>query len=134
MNYSKLRTLLAAGTLSALAVACGGGSSSGSGSSQGTANVSIMDAPGDYNHVYVTIAAVWFHTSNLAGPDDAGWLKYPLTAPITVDLLSLENGTMLQAFGGLTLPAGNYQQIRVPDRQRGGADGLGLGPESELQR
>lgn len=113
MNYSKLRTLLAAGTLSALAVACGGGSSSGSGLSQGTANVSIMDAPGDYNHVYVTIAAVWFHTSNLAGPDDTGWLKYPLTAPITVDLLSLENGTMLQAFGGLTLPAGDYQQIRV---------------------
>jgi hypothetical protein len=72
-----------------------------------------MDAPGDYNHVYVTISAVWFHTSDLAGPDDAGWLKYPLTAPITVDLLSLENGAMLQAFGGLTLPAGKYQQIRV---------------------
>ena len=111
MKHSKLRTLIAAGTLSALAVACGGGSSSGT--SQSMANVSIMDAPGDYNHVYVTIAAVWFHTSTLAGPDDSGWLKYPLSAPITVDLLSLENGTMLQAFGGLTLPAGDYQQIRV---------------------
>lgn len=113
MRHNKLRTLIAAGTLSTLAVACGGGSSGSSAMSQGSANVSIMDAPGDYNHVYVTIAAVWFHTSNLAGPDDAGWLKFPLSAPITVDLLSLENGTMLQAFGGLTLPAGDYQQIRV---------------------
>jgi Domain of unknown function (DUF4382) len=111
MRHSKLRTLIAAGTLSALAVACGGGGSSGP--NQGSANVSIMDAPGDFNHVYVTISAVWFHTSNAAGPDDAGWLKFPLGAPITVDLLSLENGTMLQAFGNLTLPAGNYQQIRV---------------------
>jgi hypothetical protein len=113
MRHSKLRTLFAAGTLSALAVGCGGGSSGSSGPGNGTANVSIMDAPGDYNHVYVTVAAVWFHTSNVAGPDDAGWLKFPLNAPITVDLLSLENGAMLQTFGGLTLPAGDYQRIRV---------------------
>jgi hypothetical protein len=113
MKYGKLRTLMAAGTLSALAVACGGGSGGSGLASQGTANVSIMDAPGDFNHVYVTLSAVWFHASNLAGPDDAGWLKFPLSAPITVDLLSLENGSMLQAFGGISLPAGDYQQIRV---------------------
>jgi len=113
MNHSKVRTLVAAGTLSALAVACGGGGGMSSALPNGTANVSIMDAPGDFNHVYVTVAAVWFHTSNLAGPDDAGWLKFPLSSPITVDLLSLENGSMMQAFGGLILPAGDYQQIRV---------------------
>lgn len=113
MKYGKLRTLVAAGTLSALAVACGGGSGSSGLASEGTANVSIMDAPGDFNHVYVTVAAVWFHTSNAAGPDDSGWLKFPLNAPITVDLLSLENGSMLEAFGGISLPAGQYQQIRV---------------------
>jgi len=103
------------GLLASLAACGGGGGSSGgsSGATQGVANVSLTDAPGDFIHVYVTVAAVWFHTSSTAGPDDAGWLKFSLNAPITVDLLSLENGTLLQAFGNLSLPNGTYQQIRV---------------------
>jgi len=103
---------LAAG-LSACAGGGGGGSSTPPQSTQGIANVSVTDAPGDFTHVYVTVSALWFHTSNTAGPDDAGWQKFSLSAPITVDLLTLENGAMLQAFGNLSLPNGNYQQIRV---------------------
>jgi Domain of unknown function (DUF4382) len=122
MLYRKVRTLVTASALSALAVACGGGGSSSSATSggssstttnQGVANVAITDAPGDFDNVYVTVSAVWFHTSNTAGPDDPGWLKYSLPTPMTVDLLTLQNGNLAQIFSSVALPNGNYQQMRL---------------------
>ncbi len=80
---------------------------------QGLANVSMTDAPGDYDNVWVTVGAVWFHASNTAGPDDAGWVKFPLATPVTVDLLTLQNGNLSQMFGNLQPPVGTYQQIRL---------------------
>ena len=116
MWHKTVRMALAAGALSALAVSCGGGSSGSVDSSSnaaGLVNVNLTDAPGDYDNVWVTVTAVWFHTSNTAGPDDSGWLKYPLSTPVTVDLLTLQNGNLTQMFGGLQPPNGTYQQIRV---------------------
>jgi Domain of unknown function (DUF4382) len=109
-----LGSALLIGLLASLAGCGGGGGSSGgsSGPMQGVANVSLTDAPGDFIHVYVTVSALWFHTSSTAGPDDAGWVKFTLSAPVTVDLLSLENGTLLQAFS-VSPPNGSYQQIRL---------------------
>lgn len=93
--------------------ACGGGG----GSSSGTApmmSVAVMDAPTmDFDHVWVTVREIDFHTSNAAAPADPGWLKYPLAAPVTVDLTTLTNGTMQNMFQGIALPVGNYQQIRL---------------------
>ncbi len=94
--------------------ACGGGSSSSGGTSQGAANLSFVDAPGDFDHVYITVKDVWFHTDDAAGPNDAGWLKYPLATPVTIDLLTLANGNISQAiWNNIQLPVGTYQQIRV---------------------
>ena len=117
MWHKTVRTTIAAGALSVLAAGCGGGSSGNSSSSmmntQGIANVSMTDAPGDYDNVWVTVAAVWFHASNTAGPDDPGWVKFPLAAPVTVDLLTLQNGNLSQMFGNMQPSNGTYQQIRV---------------------
>jgi hypothetical protein len=100
--------------------ACGGGSgssnsgSSGSGSTPtGTVNVNVMDAPTkDFDHVWVTIREIRFHTSNAVAANDPGWLSYPLATPVSVDLAALDNGSMSEVFAGLTPPAGTYQQIR----------------------
>lgn len=99
---------------------CGGSSGGGSSSSSpaptqnGNVSMALTDAPGfEYDHVWITVKALWFHTSNAAGPQEAGWLKYPLSSPLTIDLTTLINGTLSSAIGNLTLPVGNYQQIRL---------------------
>jgi hypothetical protein len=59
--------------------ACGKSSSSsgsGSGTPSGTLSVLVTDAPGDFDHVYITVKDIWFHTSDAAGPNEAGWLKF----------------------------------------------------------
>jgi hypothetical protein len=95
---------------------CGGGTDSISPATaqNGTISLAITDAPGlEFDHVWITLKAVWFHTSNAAGPQEAGWLKYPLSSPLTIDLTTLSNGTLSSAIGNFTLPVGDYQQIRL---------------------
>jgi hypothetical protein len=95
--------------------ACGGGGGgSSSTTATGVSTVSLTDAPGDFDHVYITVKDIWFHTSDTAGPDDTGWRKYPLAAPVTVDLIALSNGVIgSPIWGNITLPVGSYQQIRL---------------------
>jgi hypothetical protein len=98
-------------------IACGGGSSGNSGATPtGTVNVAVTDGPGDdYSHVWVTVKAIAFHTSPNANwvPGDSTWQTYTLPAPVTVDLASLNNGTLDSSlFSNLNLPAGTYHQIR----------------------
>jgi uncharacterized protein DUF4382 len=98
--------------LSVFLSACG--SSGGGGTEQqGAVNMSVTDAPGDFNHAYITVKDVWFHTSNVADPGTSGWLKYPLATPVTVDLLTLANGNMQSIWNNIHLPVGTYQQIRI---------------------
>jgi hypothetical protein len=100
--------------LSVFLAACGGSSSAGGGGSQqGAVNLSVADAPGDFDHVYITVKDVWFHTSDIADPRAAGWLKYPLATPVTVDLLTLANGNMQSIWNNIQLPVGTYKQIRI---------------------
>ncbi|SPE31729.1 conserved exported hypothetical protein [Burkholderiales bacterium] len=109
--------LLSIAVAAALGLAgCGGGNSSGGGSTTptGTVNVQVTDAPTkDFDHVWVTIQEIRFHTSNAVAADDPGWLKYPLATPVTVDLAALNNGSLAPVFDGLTLPVATYQQIRL---------------------
>jgi hypothetical protein len=95
--------------------ACSSSSSSDNGTvtPSGSMSVFVTDAPGDFDNVYITLKDIWFHTSASAGPQDAGWIKRPLAAPVTVDLLTLTNGTMQSLWNGVTLPVGDYQQIRL---------------------
>lgn len=103
--------LILAGVLSG----CGGGGGTSS-SSTGTVNVKLTDGPGDdYDHVWVTVKAIAFHTDpNLAwSSSDSTWQKTTLAVPVTLDLASLSNGALNNVFSGMSLPQGSYKQIRL---------------------
>jgi len=104
----------------ALVAACGGGSDStgastgtGTGTGTGTLSLSLTDAPAcGYDKVFVTIEKVRVHQSSTAADNDAGWSEVVLAAPQRVDLLTLNNGTLLP-LGQTELPAGIYTQMRL---------------------
>jgi Domain of unknown function (DUF4382) len=103
-------TVLAA---TALIAACGGGDGSSPSPSTGTLRLSLTDAPAcGYDQVFVTVEKVRVHRSSSAGDGDAGWSEVVLAAPQRVDLLSLNNGTLLP-LGQTELPAGSYTQMRL---------------------
>ena len=80
----------------------------------GTVQISITDSPGlEFDHIWITVKEVWFHASDASGPHEAGWLKFPLSEPVTIDLAALTNGELAEVFDNLTLPVGHYQQIRL---------------------
>ena len=101
MNYRSLAALL--GALCALLAGCNTRS-----------NVSLTgNTPAQYSHVYLTTQAVWFNTSATAGPDDSGWVKFPLSTPTTVDLVATGAGTLATLASDLRVLAGSYAQIRL---------------------
>jgi hypothetical protein len=103
--------------LTVVIAGCGGnsGGDNGSGGSPaGQVSISLTDGPGDYDHVWITVCDLWFHKSDSSGPEDSGWHRFPLSSPVTVDLLSLGNGNVGNpVLDGISLPAGQYQQIRL---------------------
>ncbi len=94
---------------------CGKSSSDKGSGATGSMAISFTDAPGDYDHVWITVTDVWIHTSDAAdpGPQGGGWLKFPLIEPKTVDLLALANGGTQSIWDNIILPVGHYQQIRI---------------------
>jgi hypothetical protein len=94
----------------ALISACGGGNDD---PSTGTMRLSLTDAPAcGFDSVFVTVEKVRVHQSSSAGDNDAGWSEVLLAAPQRVNLLSLNNGTLLP-LGQTELPAGSYTQMRL---------------------
>jgi hypothetical protein len=101
-------------------VACGGGGGSPGVTGQptqltGTMNIAITDGPSDeFQHVWVTINAISFHTDPNASwsATDATWYTTTLPAPVTLDLTALSNGVLNNLFSGIALPPGTYRQIR----------------------
>jgi hypothetical protein len=81
----------------------------------GSANVSLTDGVGsDYDHVWVTVKAISFHTDpNQPWDGSAGWQTTTLAAPVTLDLTTLTNGALNKVFAGMSLPVGGYRQIRL---------------------
>jgi hypothetical protein len=98
---------------SCLAILFSCSSSSSSGTPAGQVKLSVMDAPGDFDHVYITIDKVRFHAKSDADPRASDWKAFTLTSPVTVDLLALANGTMQSIWDDIQLPVGRYQQIRL---------------------
>jgi hypothetical protein len=101
---ARSHTVLMAATLAALAAI--------SGCSTRTNVSSTGNTPPLYTHVYVTAQAVWFNASASAGPDDGGWVQFPLTTPVTVDLVADTNGNFANLFTDLKLVPGSYSQVR----------------------
>lgn len=90
-------------------------SDTNSSGSKGAVSVSLTDAPAfGYEHVWVTVKDLWLHTSNSASPEHTGWVKFPLAAPVTLDLLELGNGAIsAPLWDNIAVPEGEYTQIRI---------------------
>ena len=67
--------------------------------------------PAQFTHVFITTQEVWFNTNANASPDDSGWSKFPLTNPVTIDLVQESNGTLGQIAGDLRVAPGTYNSI-----------------------
>ncbi|TLY90521.1 MAG: DUF4382 domain-containing protein [Gammaproteobacteria bacterium] len=97
----------------ALAVAVAGLCCAVAGCSTRT-DVSVTgNTPAQYSHVWITAQEVWFNTSATAGPDDGGWVKFPLSTPATVDLVTESGGNLGSLVTGLKLAPGTYSQVRL---------------------
>ncbi len=73
---------------------------------QGEVAVYVKDAPGSWDHVYVTFSGVDIHES---GQGNASWNL--TSTQQTVDLAALTN--VSQLLGSVRLNPGHYQQIRL---------------------
>src|SRR5258708_18420225 len=71
------------------------------------------NTPAQYSHVWITAQEVWFNTSAIAGPDDGGWVKFPLSTPATVDLVTESGGNLGSLATSLNLAPGSYSQVRL---------------------
>ncbi len=123
----------------AMAVSCGGNVTFMQNQGMGTLGVTISDPPscmaattgaaavasggtaapgGTFTSVFVTIRSIQAHISATADPSSSGWQELApqlVAAPVQVDLLHLPaNGQcLLEQLGSTSLPAGDYQQIRL---------------------
>lgn len=89
----------------------------------GTVDVDLIDAPAiEYQHVYITVNKIAFHTSAEAGKNAAGWQTFDMSDnPVTLDLAELTNGKFYAdttvdkkpLFSGIALPVGTYRQIQL---------------------
>jgi len=135
---AQLGIVAAAGALFLAQVSCGGGGSVSTNppaSSSGTASVSLTDPPsckvpaGSYKNVFITVTSVQAHISATAGDSSAGWTELApnlAAAPVQIDLLATPSGgcTLAQLGSNVSLPVGDYQQIRLILM----ANGAGGGP------
>ncbi|HJW53162.1 MAG TPA: DUF4382 domain-containing protein [Burkholderiaceae bacterium] len=91
----------------------GGGDSGGGFSAPGTLRVALTDAPAcGFDQVVVTVERVRVHQSMGANDNDSGWTDISVSPARKVDLLSLQNGVLVD-LGQTTLPAGQYTQLRL---------------------
>lgn len=99
-----------------LLVSCGGGGEGGGTASSGTGmlSVSLTDSSGcGFDNVFVTIRKIRVHKSSSVNDNDGGWVDItPQSAPLKVDLLTLQNG-VTTGLGVSPLPAGHYTQVRL---------------------
>jgi hypothetical protein len=79
---------------------------------QSRTNVSATgNTPAQFTHVFLTINQVWFNSSGSAIPSDTSWVKFPLATPQSIDLVTLNNGTLSQIASALKLTTGTYAQV-----------------------
>jgi hypothetical protein len=106
----------------AVMTGCSGNSTTPQG--LGTVMTSLSDPPtcsapsGDFDSVYVTVRSVQANISSTAGPTSSGWQELApqvVSQPVQLDLLHLPNSgqCLLSQLGSTSLPAGDYQQIRL---------------------
>lgn len=84
------------------------GACSKTGTPGGTAKVDLRltDAPGPFQHVYLDIQGIEFHT------EESGWQSADVLLPGIYDVLKLRNGVD-SLIASATLPTGTLSQVRV---------------------
>jgi Domain of unknown function (DUF4382) len=81
---------------------------------QSRTNVSATgNTAAQFTHVFVTINQIWFNTSATALATGSGWVQFTLSTPQTVDLVTLNNGTLSQFATDLKLGTGTYGQVML---------------------
>ncbi|WP_317932104.1 DUF4382 domain-containing protein [Halioxenophilus sp. WMMB6] len=100
MNYSKFLPVLG---VCALVTACGGNSGS---SSSSRLSLAITDGPVEMADAVVVV----FDSVELQGPERT---EITLDEAVAINLLDYQNGESLLLLDGVTLPAGEYQWIRL---------------------
>jgi hypothetical protein len=86
--------------------------------------------PANVTNLYVTIKEVWFTSKTDATPGNNDWTRKVLSDPVTINLASLNDGTV-EEIASLTLFGGTYAQVRlvladIDDPLTDSADDLGL--------
>ncbi|MCK7589337.1 DUF4382 domain-containing protein [Subsaxibacter sp. CAU 1640] len=110
MNYFKKLALLT--ILSITFFSCGDDDSSST--TQGTSQISVklMDAPGDFEHVYVEVVDVMVKVND-DSDDDSGWQSLNAINTGTYDLLDLTGGVNVLLVDDFEVLAGTLNQIRL---------------------
>ena len=87
--------------------ACGGG---GGAAPSSTLNVGLTDAPtslAGVQSVFITVTGVEVQPTNGAA------MTFSLNSPLTVDLLTLQQGNVASLVNGANVPAGSYDWMRL---------------------
>lgn len=77
-----------------------------------TVSVGATTAP-QVQHLYVTATQVWLSTSATAAPTGSDWVGSELATPISIDLASLNAGTLSSLLSSVKAGAGTYKQVRI---------------------
>ena len=75
-------------------------------------SVKLVDAPGDYEHVYVDVEDVMIKVND-DSEDDSGWISINAINPGIYDLLELTGGINVLLADDYEIPSGTLNQIRL---------------------
>jgi hypothetical protein len=107
-NRGRWMMLVSAALLSACGSGGGGGTGARPSSATGTLTLGLTDSPVD--QVYEV--NVQF-TGVSVKPETGAALRFDFPAPVDVDLLALQNGSVFDLLDGETVPAGRYSWIEL---------------------
>lgn len=107
-SYSRWTRMLLLACAGAALAACGGGGGGGSKSSTGVMKLGITDAPVDAaDHVVIQFSGVELK------PVNGTAIQVDFPSPKSFDLLSLQGTSRAMLLDGQTLPAGDYEWVRL---------------------
>lgn len=111
MNYLKQLALL---TITIVTFFSCGEDDSSSSPIEGNSTISIklMDAPGDYDHVYIDVVDVMVKVND-ASNDDSGWVSLNAVNTGIYDLLELTGGVNVLLVDDFEVLSGTLNQIRL---------------------
>ena len=112
MKFLKKTMLLALSIATFFLTSCNDDDSSTSQNGNSKISVKLMDAPGDYDHVYIEVVDVMVKVNN-SGEDENGWQSLEAINTGIYDLLELTGGVNVLLVDEFEIPSGTLNQIRL---------------------